>query len=135
MTEMTRTNSVTTQATPVDVQETHQPERFVAPLVDIWEKEDALVVVADMPGLTQEAITIGVEKDVLTLRGSRAATQTQGPELIWREFEPTGYFRQFRLGNRIDQARISAEYRHGVLQVVLPFAEETKPRQIAVKVG
>jgi HSP20 family protein len=113
---------------------THEPERYLSPAVDIYEKEGVgLVVLADMPGLTQDAITLSVEKDVLTIKG--VVKPAVEREFVYREFEPVGYFRQFTLGNKINQTSINAEYKHGVLRLTLPFAEEVKPRQIEVKVA
>lgn len=132
--ELTKTNEVAPGQPAAEVQEnTHEPSRFQSPLVDIFAQEDALVVVADMPGLTNEGISVDVEKDVLTLKGIAPAAEPAN--YTWREYEPTSYFRQFRLGNKIDQSRIAAEYRQGVLRVTLPLAEETKPRQVSVTVG
>ncbi len=90
-------------------------------------------MLADMPGLTQDAITLSVEKDVLTIKG--VVKPAVEREFVYREFEPVGYFRQFTLGNKINQTSINAEYKHGVLRLTLPFAEEVKPRQIEVKVA
>lgn len=118
-------------ATPQE--STHEPDRYVTPAVDIFEEQNGLVVVADMPGLTQDAISISVEKDVLTIKGVTKEAAERG--YIYREFEPVGYFRQFTLGNHINQTGIKAEYKHGVLRLVLPFAEESKPRVIDVKVA
>lgn len=113
---------------------THEPERYITPLVDIFETDGQLSVVADLPGVAEESINVSVEKDVLTIKATPTKSEGRG-EAVWREFESTGYFRQFRLGNKIDQGAIKAEYRHGVLRLTLPFAAESKPRQISVKVA
>lgn len=112
---------------------THEPERYVAPAVDIHETENGLHLVADMPGLDQDDIHIAVEKDVLTIKGTAPARFQE--DLLVQEFEPTGYYRQFTLGSKIDQNAIEASYKHGVLELTLPFAAEAKPRQIEVKVA
>lgn len=118
-----------------DLQEqTHEPERFRTPVVDIYEEDGGLRVIAEMPGLERDGIAVSVEKDILTLKGT-SPRESVDREYAYREFAPTSYFRQFRLGNKIDQAKIGANYKHGVLDVRLPFAEETKPRQIEVAVG
>lgn len=112
---------------------THESERFFAPSVDIHEAEDGLVVVADLPGLEKDNIQISVEKDVLTIKATQKAEPAR--TYVHREFEPTNYFRQFRLGSKINQANIGADYKHGVLTLTLPYAEEIKPRVIAVQVA
>ena len=136
--ELTQTqteNEVTPGQPTAEVQErTNAQVCYQEPLVDIFQNAESLVVVADMPGLTNEGISVDVEKNVLTLKG----TPTVAPEATpykYREFAPTGYFRQFRLGDNVDQTGIAADYRHGVLRVTLPLAAETKPRQVTVKVG
>jgi HSP20 family molecular chaperone IbpA len=135
MTECTiaaREVEATPQAHPAS-ESTHEHERFTTPLVDIYETEKGLSVVADLPGLTEDQINISVDKDILTIRAT--APPPTPREYAWREFETTGYFRQFRLGNKIDQGSIKAEYSLGVLRLSLPFAAEVKPRQIAIKVA
>lgn len=115
-------------------EQTHEPERYVSPAVDIYEKEDGLYIAADMPGLEQDHVELSVENDVLTLRGTPAKA-TVDEDYLYREYRPVGYFRQFRLGRKIDQSRVAAAYRNGVLNVSLPFAEEAKPRKITVAVN
>jgi len=129
-------------ATPREVEPTRQAarpqaapaetERLTAPLVDIFETAEGLTLVADIPGVTEDAISVSIEKDVLTIRAAAPATVER--PYAWREFESNGYMRQFRLGNKIDQTGIVASYRNGVLRLQLPFAAEAKPRQISVKV-
>ncbi len=113
-------------------EETREPERFVTPAVDIYENGEGLVVVADMPGLQKSDIDISTEKDILSIKGS--ARESFDQEWAYQEYEPVGYYREFRLSEKIDQENIQAEYKNGVLKVKLPFAEEQKPRKIDVKV-
>jgi HSP20 family molecular chaperone IbpA len=108
-------------------------EQSIVPAVDIYERDTELVVLADMPGLEKENITVSTEKGVLTIRGSRGDVMER--DYNWQEFDRTSYFRQFRLGDKIDQTRIVAEYKQGVLTVKLPISDEVKPRQVDVKVG
>jgi HSP20 family protein len=112
---------------------TRDQERFTIPPVDIYEENDGLVVVADMPGLERENLEISVEQDVLTIKGTHIETGER--DFIYREYTSSSYFRQFTLGNKIDQTAINAEYRHGVLRLRLPFAESAKPRTIEVKLA
>jgi HSP20 family molecular chaperone IbpA len=127
-TDRTVTNRVS------ETQETTREEgRFVAPVVDIFETADGLSVVADLPGMALDQINVSVEKDVLTIKAPAPVSPERS--YSYREFEPVGYFRQFRLGNKIDQGAIKAEYQHGVLKLSLPFAAESKPRLIEVRVA
>jgi HSP20 family molecular chaperone IbpA len=106
---------------------------YIAPPVDIFETEDALTVVADLPGVPRGAVDIRVEDSILTIKG-RAQYDPSG-QTLREEFGLQGYFRQFQLSDTVDQDRITAECRNGVLTITLPKAEKSKPRQIAVKVG
>jgi len=133
---MTDTNTLEAvkETAPAENREaTHAPERYAAPAVDIYETKEGLHVVADLPGLTKEDIQISTEKDVLTIKGVRREVPER--DYIHREFQPVSYFRQFTLGNKIDQTGIRADYKNGVLRLVLPFAQEVKPRQIEVRVA
>jgi len=107
-----------------------QPELFLVPAVDIHETEEAITVVADVPGVTREDVDVSVDKGVLTLRCAVSCTPRKGS--WWQEFELHDYFRQFTLPEDVDAEGIGAELRNGVLTVRLPKAEEAKPRRIKV---
>ncbi|GAB4283999.1 MAG: Hsp20/alpha crystallin family protein [Deferrisomatales bacterium] len=105
--------------------------RFATPPVDIYETDDALVVIADLPGIRPDRLSVEVEHGVLTIEG-----RTDGEEpadWLWREFEPLSFFRQFRIAETIDKEKISAKLAHGVLTLTLPKAEEVRPRRIEVQ--
>jgi len=112
---------------------TRDETRYIVPPVDIYETDDALTVVVDLPGVEKQDVDLRVEDDILTIRGK--ATYTAPPNMLRGEFNLHGYFRQFQLSSEIDQNRISAESRDGVLTVRLGKAEKSKPRQIKVKLG
>jgi HSP20 family molecular chaperone IbpA len=112
---------------------TRNHERYVAPPVDIYETPDGLVVLADLPGVAQEALDVRVDNNVLTIRGQ--ARHTVLGDVTYREYELVNFFRQFELSDKVDQHQISAELKCGVLTLQLPKAAEAKPRQIAVQVG
>jgi HSP20 family molecular chaperone IbpA len=111
---------------------TRSQERYVTPPVDIYENGDALVVKADLPGVDKENLDLRVENDLLTIRGKPTHAISGDP--IYREFELVNFFRQFELNERVDQSKISADLKHGVLTLRLPKAEEAKPRKIEVRV-
>ena len=111
---------------------TRDERRHVTPPVDIYETEDGLTVIADLPGVEKDGLNVHVDEDVLTIEG-RVYRQEKTPTVA--EFGLADYFRQFRLSEMIDPGRISAELRHGVLTIQLPKLEAVKPRQIEVKVG
>lgn len=104
-------------------------EKYLTPSVDIFETEEALTLVADLPGVTKEHLDIGVDQDILTIKGSLDTTAS-----IFSEYECTGYYRQFRLTEHFDQAKANAELKNGVLTLTLPKMEAAKPRRIEVTV-
>ena len=105
------------------------------PTVDIFETETALTVVADIPGVKAQDLTIDLRENLLTLIGDVAPLE--GPEEgdIIREYRTGSYVRQFTLAETIDQAQITAQLSDGVLRLTLPKVEHAKPRQITVQVG
>ena len=104
----------------------------LVPPVDIFEHEGGLAVLADLPGVDHEGLEVGVDNDMLTIKGT-VNYQPKG-EPVHREWELGAcYFRQFRLSERIDQEKISADMRDGVLTLRLPESEQAKPKRIEVK--
>jgi len=116
---------------PSTTESTHHQERYVAPPVDIYETQEGLVVLADLPGAAQEALDVRVEQNRLTIRGQ--ARHGVPGEAVSREYALVNFFRQFELSENVDQSQITAELKSGVLTLTLPKAEEAKPRQIVVQ--
>lgn len=108
-----------------------------APPVDIFETDNHdLVIKAELPDMTREDIEVTVEHQTLTLRGQKKLPDGVKEEQFRRIERNYGAFsRSFRLPNTVDAAKVSAEYKHGVLTVKLPFREEAKPRTINVEVA
>jgi len=125
--------TATPQPAQVATEGTRNQERYITPPVDIYETPDGLVVMADLPGVTRENLDVRVDNNVLTIRGMSRPTAPSDP--VYREYELINFFRQFELGEKIDQGKISAELKHGVLLLHLPKAAEAKARQIEVHVG
>jgi len=113
---------------------TRHPEAFVTPLTDIYEEENGLHVVVDLPGVEKSGLKLSVENDILTIEGHVNAANSDTSYLI-REFEPSNYFRQFELSESVDSENIKAELKSGVLSIFLPRAEALKPRTIDVKIN
>lgn len=110
---------------------TREPDRFALPPVDIYEEEDRLVVLADLPGVRKEGLSVQVEQGILTIEGR--ITHEMPGSLVQREFALIPFFRQFRITEAIDPNRIRASLKHGVLRLDLMKAEKAKPRQIPVE--
>jgi len=103
-----------------------------APLVDIYETDQELVLAAELPGLSREQIGVELDGDRLTLKGERKADAGRSYLRVER---PQGPFeRSFTLNVPVDESRMTATYRDGVLEIVLPKAGEAKPRRVEVEV-
>jgi HSP20 family protein len=105
--------------------------------MDITERENEFVVRTDLPGVRKEDINVTLENGLLTIAAERKLEQEQkeGEQQLRRECRYGRYVRSLRLGTQIDEKGVKASYRDGVLELVLPKAEEVKPRKIAVDVG
>jgi len=106
---------------------------YYEPPVDIYETEEALHLVADMPGVASECVEIDLREGLLTLLGKSAPVDEAGVQ--YREFRPGNYYRRFTLSETIDQERIEAKLHNGVLEVRLPKVPKARPRKIQVQVG
>jgi HSP20 family protein len=109
------------------------PARVFLPTADIYETDDALNVVLEMPGVEKNSVDIRVEDGVLKIDGRLDFSKYQGLQPLYTEYNVGHYSRSFRLPSRIDQNKIAAELKDGVLSLVLPKVEEAKPRTIQVK--
>lgn len=116
-------------------QEATTPMRAFMPNADIFETEDALTLVLEMPGVDRDNIDISVENGVLTVEGKINLGKYEGLQPVYGEYNVGPYRRSFRISSRIDQDKINAEMRDGVITLVLPKAEEAKPRRIEVRTG
>ncbi|MFO8049299.1 MAG: Hsp20/alpha crystallin family protein [Desulfosudaceae bacterium] len=106
---------------------------FFTPAVDIAETDQAITLMADMPGVSNDNLNIDLRDDVLTLSGDIAPFENKDEEDLVIEYEVGRYFRQFTLSNIIDQDKIEASLTDGVLQLKLPKAEKAQPRKIEIK--
>ena len=114
-------------------QEPTAPMRAFVPTTDIFENEDALTVVLEMPGVDRDNIDVSVENGVLTVEGKINFNKYEGLRPLYSEYNIGPFRRSFRISSRVDQDKIRAEMRDGVITLVLPKAEEAKPRRIEVK--
>jgi HSP20 family protein len=112
---------------------TRAQERYIQPPVDIYETPEGLVLLADLPGVAPSDLEIRLEDHTLTIQGKAQHLLTSEPS--YREYELGKFFRQFELSEQVDQGKITAGIKHGVLTLQLPRAEKPQPRQIAVQVS
>jgi HSP20 family molecular chaperone IbpA len=114
-------------------QEATRPMRAFLPNADIFETEEALTVVVEMPGVDRDNVNVSVENGLLTIEGRINFSKYEGLEPVYSEYNIGPFRRTFRISSRIDQDKIRAEMRDGVITLVLPKAEEAKTRRIEVK--
>ncbi len=105
----------------------------VAPMVDIYENEDEILLHADMPGVAKDNITVNVDNGRLEISATRKL-QTKGSG-SWQEFGDVEYRRVFSVPQSIDVAKVNAELKEGVLKLHLPKAEAAKPTTIEISVA
>jgi HSP20 family molecular chaperone IbpA len=114
-------------------EEAMTPTRVFAPIADIYETNDALTVILEMPGVEKNNVDVRVEDDILRVNGQLDLSKYKGLLPLYTEYNIGNYSRNFRLSNKIDQNKIAAELKDGVLWLTLPKAEEAKPRTIEIK--
>jgi HSP20 family molecular chaperone IbpA len=110
-----------------------RPGPVFAPAVDIFENDELITVLADMPGVKNEELHIDLRENVLTLTGGVTPLDKEEERPVLREYRSGTFFRQFTLSETIDQERIEATLRDGVLRLELPKVQAAVPRQIPVK--
>jgi HSP20 family molecular chaperone IbpA len=105
------------------------------PRADIYETDDEIFVVADMPGVDESSLDITLENNVLTINGYVEPSAPEGYSLVYSEYREGDYVRSFRLSDEIDREDIEATLKDGVLMLTLPKVKEARMRKIAVRAG
>jgi HSP20 family molecular chaperone IbpA len=126
----------TQKDTEIQKQETRLPEgvertregKVFAPATDITETEEAITLVADMPGVPADGVDVTLEADLLTIRGTVRGEEPEDAELVWAEYEQGDYQRSFTVSDEIDREGISANISGGVLTLTLPKARPSRKR-------
>ena len=104
-----------------------------SPAIDIFENDNTITLLADMPGVKASDLEIDLRENVLTLAGRVAPAGTAKESNVIREYRPGTFFRQFTLSEAVDQPKIDAQLTDGVLRLELPKVERARPRQITVR--
>jgi HSP20 family protein len=109
----------------------------ISPLLDVVERDNEFIVKAEMPGMKKDDIEVSLENGVLTITAETKSEteEKEGDRVIRQERRYGKYLRSLRLGKEIDEKKVKASYKDGILELVLPKAEEVKPKKIAVNVG
>jgi HSP20 family molecular chaperone IbpA len=111
------------------------PGLVFTPAVDIFETEKEITLLADMPGVKADDLTIDLRDNTLTLSADIAPIDAPDEENILMEYETGRYYRQFTLGEMINQENIDAKLNDGVLRLTLPKVEKATPKKITVQSG
>jgi HSP20 family molecular chaperone IbpA len=105
------------------------------PRADVYETEEAITVVGDMPGVDETSLDITLENNVLSIDGYVEPMQPEGYSLAYAEYRVGDYQRAFTLSDQIDRDGIEAVVKDGVLRLYLPKVTEARKRRIAIKAG
>jgi len=108
------------------------PARYYVQNTDIYETDDALTVVMEIPGVEKKDVDVNIENDVLRVEGRLDFTKYEGLEPLYTEYNVGHFARAFTLSNKIDQQQIAAELHDGVLTLTLKKVNEAIPRKIAI---
>jgi HSP20 family protein len=109
------------------------PGLVFTPAVDIFETEKEITLLADMPGVKADDLTIDLRDNTLTLSADIGPVENANEEDILVEYETGKYYRQFTIGELINQEKIDAKLNEGVLRLKLPKVEKATPKKIVVK--
>jgi HSP20 family molecular chaperone IbpA len=115
-----------------EVEHTSQRPHFV-PDVDIFETKEGVTLLADLPGVTKENVSLTVEEGVLTLTGRVEENLPEGARSRYRESEAGDFYRSFRLGREVAGDKVEASMKDGVLRLDFPKTEWARTRKIEVK--
>jgi HSP20 family molecular chaperone IbpA len=111
------------------------PGLVFTPAVDIFETEKEITLLADMPGVKADDLTIDLRDNTLTLSADVAPADKSDEQDVLVEYETGRYYRQFTIGELVNQENIDAKLNDGVLRLSLPKVEKATPKKIAVKTG
>lgn len=116
----------------VSKEEKTVPARYFIPATDIYETDEALIVVMEIPGVGKNDIDVNLENDVLRVEGRINSSKYQGLEPVYTEYNVGHFARAFALSRKIDQQKIGAQVEDGVLTLTLHKSKEAQPRRIAL---
>jgi len=129
--EMTQSPGETREMAPYE--ERTRQRRIYIPRADIYETHGDVVVIADIPGVDEKSVDITLEKNVLTINAYPVDYQPEGYSPVYSEYGMGDYQRRFVISNEIDQEKIEASVKNGVLYLRLPKAGPAKTRKITVR--
>ena len=105
------------------------------PKVNVYEYDDKIGIVAEIPGLDKKNVTVDVEEDVLIISGDKHGFDSDGGKCITRELKQSSFKRSFNLGDHLDGDKVSANFKDGLLSISIPKKEPEKPKKNFVKIS
>ena len=105
------------------------------PKVNVYEYDDKISIVAEIPGLDKKNVTVDVEEQVLTISGDKHGFDTDGGKCISRELKQSSFKRSFNLGEHLDGEGVGATFKDGMLSISIPKKEPEKPKKKFVKIS
>jgi HSP20 family protein len=130
---VTKSGDTAAQAQKTPAQDA--PKQTLRPAVDIFENGDAITLLADLPGVSDNTLSVEVDDKTLTIQGEIALDMPDDLESLYADVRSTRYQRAFTLSSELDTARISASLSNGLLTVKIPKREEVRPRKIEISAG
>jgi len=118
--------------TPVETERTRNGKVYV-PKVDIYETKEAIILVADMPGVDEKSVEVVLDKNILTISGTAESLSFKDYSIGYSEYDVGDYQRAFTISDEVDKDKIEATVKNGVLRLTLHKAEKVKARKIAIK--
>jgi HSP20 family protein len=118
---------------PNTAENLHKSSEAYTPPIDIHEGPEGLILEADLPGATEQNLTVQLEDNVLSLYAKIDSPVPEGAQLVHEEYRLGDYRRSFILSDEVDRDRITAELKNGVLRLFLPKAQRTRTRRIEIK--
>ncbi len=136
-TNLAQSNAKQTQAAAATktATETASSQASLLPPVDVIEDAGGITLLADMPGVSKDKLSLQLETDSLTIEGDVAINLPQEMQSTYAEIKVPRYRRTFTLSKDLDGAKATAEFKNGVLQLRIPKAEHAQPRKIQINVG
>ncbi len=105
------------------------------PKVNVYEYDDKIGIVAEIPGLDKKNVTVDVEEDVLIISGDKHGFDSDGGKCITRELKQSAFTRSFNLGEYLDGTKVSAKFKDGILSISVPKIEPEKPKKTFIKIS
>jgi len=105
------------------------------PKVNVYEYDDKIGIVAEIPGLDKSNVTVEVEEDVLIISGDKHGFDSDGGKCITRELKQSAFTRSFNLGEYLDGKNVSAKFKDGMLSISIPKKEPEQPKKHSVKIS